>query len=205
MKRRSFLSLCVTICFVSVTTIHAQTNLLVNPDGSSGSSGWQAFGNSTVEEFDGEKVFAIRDGMTHNFSQDVDVSELDTGKYALFIGRGSSERSDENGVITGLPYLYGYMLKTKERSGAKINGYAQGQQMLGRSSKADEWVTMYGIFPIPFGTVAIRFFMMQAERSDSPQNGSAARFDDLGLYLFKTKGEALNFAKAYDKNLAKDP
>lgn len=204
MRPRSFLFLSATFILAGAISVTAQVNLLVNPNADLGSNGWRAFGNSTIDEFDGKKVFTIRDGQTHNFSQDVEVSEFDTGKYALFIGRGSSERSNGNGVITGLPYLYGYMLKTKDRSGAKINGYSQGQQMLGRSSKADDWVTMYGIFAIPHGTVAIRFFMMQAERSDSPQNGSAARFKDLGLYLFKTEQEALKFVKTYDKNLAKE-
>ncbi len=61
-----------------------------------------------------------------------------------------------------------------------------------------EWTIMYGIFQVPKGTVAAQIFLHQAERRDFPQNGSAARFDDIGFYLFETKNDALNFVKQYE-------
>ena len=57
--------------------------------------------------------------------------------------------------------------------------------------------TAWGIFRVPLGTGTIRFFMNQAERKNVPQNGSAARFDDLGLYLFDTQEEAAAFVNKY--------
>ena len=69
--------------------------------------------------------------------------------------------------------------------------------MLCGSRKENEWVPAWGIFQVPSGTGAIRFFLDQAERKDVPQNGSAARFDDLGLYLFDTEKEASAFVKSY--------
>jgi hypothetical protein len=39
----------------------------------------------------------------------------------------------------------------------------------------------------------MRLFLNQAERMGVPQNGSAARFDALGLYLPPTMAEAMRF------------
>lgn len=60
----------------------------------------------------------------------------------------------------------------------------------------NEWVQLSGIFKVPEGANTIRFFLRQAERKGVPHNGSAARFDDLGLYLFATKEEAESFVAA---------
>jgi hypothetical protein len=205
MKRAATLSLFGICLFLATTAVSAQTNLLLNPDADQGLENWRVYGDAKVEELDGAKVFVVRNGGISNFNQDVDLSESDVGKYALLIGRGSSERLNEDGAITGLPDLYGCMLKSRGPDGAKINTYLQGQKMLPKPSSANEWVTMFGIFPVPKGTVAIRFFLMQAERNGVPQNGSAARFDNLGLFLFETQEEALNFAKAYDKKFSSVP
>jgi hypothetical protein len=45
------------------------------------------------------------------------------------------------------------------------------------------------------GTTRMRLFLSQAERMGVPQNGSAARFDDLGLYLLPTMAEAMRFVQ----------
>ena len=102
-----------------------------------------------------------------------------------------------DGAITGLPYLYGYMMVDANPRGGRILSYLQGQEMRCSSRKENEWVTAWGIFQIPAGSGAIKFFLNQAERRGVPQNGSAARFDDLGLYIFATEGEAGEFVKAY--------
>ncbi len=71
--------------------------------------------------------------------------------------------------------------------------------MLCWAKNPDEWVTVLGLFEVPSGTGAIRFFLNQAERKDVPQDGSAARFDDLGLYIFTTEEEAVAFVLAYNE------
>jgi len=179
----------------AATVVETQTNLLLNPIADSSSENWRVFGQATVEEFDGSKVFVVRN--KGYFIQDVNLTESDIGKFALLIGRGSSERINADGAITGLPYLYGYMMDFSNPRGSKIYDYLQGQQMRARASYQGQWVTMYGIFRVPEKTGAIRFFLNQAERKDVPQNGSAARFDNVGLYLFDTEEDALQFVKAY--------
>ena len=184
------------ICLLfAATTIDAQTNLLLNPNADSKSENWQAVEQATIEDFNGDNVFVVRNG--GSFYQNVTLTEKDIGKFALLIGRGSSERINPDGAITGLPYLYGYLMDSGKPSGGKINAYLQGQKMSGNSQIKDEWVTMFGIFQVSEGTGKIRFFLNQAERRGVPHNGSAARFDNLGLYLFETQEDALQFVSAY--------
>lgn len=174
------------------------TNLLINPDAGAQTAFWRAIGEATIERVTANNLcFVVRnDG---SFFQDVKVSEEAAGQYAVFIGRGASERINPDGAITGLPYLYGYMMQkggARGPHGKEILDYLQGQQMRSRSAIPNEWVQMWGIFKVPEGTNTIRFFLKQAERMGVPQNGSAAWFDDLGLYLFATKEEAEAFVAA---------
>ncbi|MGH9947307.1 MAG: hypothetical protein ACRD6X_08920 [Pyrinomonadaceae bacterium] len=189
----------IPICILFTTIFAgAQTNLLLNPNADSDSENWSTFGQATIEEFNGNKIFVVRNGCGGNsFSQDVNLTESDIGKFALLIGRGASERINANRSITGLPYLYGYMLKVNNPRGGIINAYLQGQKMRARAFYPDDWVMMYGVFQVPENTVAISFILSQAERKNDPPNGSAARFDNLGLYLFDTEEDALKFVKAY--------
>src|SRR5688500_8202194 len=157
MKCLSFKSL---ICVVfAATTVGAQTNLLLNPNADSDTEKWRASGHATVEEFDGNKVFVVRN--QGSFFQEVNLNKSDIGKFALLIGRASSERINADGAITGLPYLYGYMLNLKDE---RINTYLQGQQMRARPARKNEWVTIYGVFRVPENTGTIRFYLNQAER-----------------------------------------
>jgi len=195
MKQLNFKFLILICLLFAATTVGAQTNLLLNPNADSEAENWRVSGQATVEEFDGDKVFVVRN--QGSFSQEVNLTKSDIGKFALLIGRGSSEQINADGAITGLPYLYGYMMDSINPKGSKIYDYLQGQQMRARASYQDEWVTMYGIFRVPEKTGAIRFYLNQAERKYVPQNGSAARFDNLGLYLFETEEDALQFVKTY--------
>jgi hypothetical protein len=56
---------------------------------------------------------------------------------------------------------------------------------------------MWGIFEVPAGTKRIRFFLNHALANGVPHDGSAARFDNLGLYLFNRKEEAQVFVAQY--------
>lgn len=177
-------------------SINAQTNnLLRNPNVDDGVNFWRAHGDARAEQaVDGNWRFVVRN--QGHLWQDVELSSDSVGKYALLIGRAASERINDDGAITGLPYLYGYMMPNAKGEG--ILSYLQGRDMLCSARKENEWVTLSGIFQVPDETRVIRFFLMQAERKNVPQNGSAAWFDDLGLYLFSTEAEARAFVKAYE-------
>ena len=186
-----FLLLCL-----AGTRAGAQTeNLLQNPNADLEAQHWRAFGQATIEEVDGNRLFVVRNG--GHFLQDVVLPKGAVGKFAVLIGRGSSERINADGAITGLPYLYGYMMAPGNPDGGHIFAYLQGRRMLGSATFAGEWVKMWGVFKVPEGTGRIRFFLNQAASRDVPQNGSAARFDDLGLYLFATEEEAKSFAVSH--------
>jgi hypothetical protein len=184
--------------FLLTTSLaNAQSNnLLQNPSANDGANLWQAFGDATIDQtLESNPYFTVRNN--GYFLQDVTLPEGSVGKYVLLIGRVSSERINADGAITGLPYLYGYMMEGATPRGGRILSYLQGQQMICGSRMENEWVTAWGIFQVLDGTGAIRYFLNQAERKDIPQNGSAARFDDLGIYLFETEEEASAFVETY--------
>ncbi|MBI5893076.1 MAG: hypothetical protein HZB79_05410 [Deltaproteobacteria bacterium] len=171
-------------------------NLIRNPNADQGTKYWNAFGEATIENcFQENPCFVIRN--KGYFSQDIFIPEF-TGLYALLIGRVASERINKDGAITGLPYLYGYMLNKEQ--GNLINAYLQGQNLLGSAKRENEWVTVWGIFKIPPSTGTIRFFLNQSEKKGIPQNGSAAYFDNLGLYIFKKEDEANSIVDSYYKS-----
>jgi hypothetical protein len=182
---------------LTVTSANSQTaNLLQNPNADDGTNYWRAYGNASVEHVtDGRFCFAVRNG--GYFIQDVTLPEGSVGRYALLIGRASSERINPDGAITGLPYLHGYMLERANPLGGIIKAYLQSEEMRCGAGKVGEWTTVWGVFQVPPETGAIRFFLNQAERRGVPHNGSAARFDDLGVYLFTTEKEAMTFVDAY--------
>ena len=175
--------------------LHGQTNFLKNPNADLQSQFWRAYGEATIETCaTGNPCFVVRNGAY--FLQDVTLPDGAVGQYAVLLGRGASERINSDGAITGLPYLYGYMMREVSPRGGRILDYLQGQNMRASSTRENEWVPMWGIFRVPEGTGAIRFFLNQAVRKGVPHNGSAARFDDVGLYLFGSEQDARAFANA---------
>lgn len=182
----------ILIALLSLTSIcHAQSpNLLKNSDADDQGAHWSKFGEATVE--DACSCFVVRNG--GYFLQDVELPDDAVGQYAVLIGRGASERINSDGAITGLPYLYGYMM---EAEGDSILAYIQELQMRARTTIVDEWAMMWGIVEVPAKTKRIRFFLKQALGNNVPHNESAARFTDLGLYLFATEKEARAFVTQY--------
>lgn len=191
MKRLAMAAILVSACVSGAVLANAQPrNLLQNPNAGLGTKFWTTFGDASVELMPGDNFcFVVRNG--GYLLQDVVLPDDAVGQYAVLIGRGASERINEDGAITGLPYLYGYMME--QGRSEKVLAYLQGQRMLGRTNIRDQWVAMSGIFQVPEGTRKIRFFLNQALRQGVPHNGSAARFTDLGLYLFSSKQEAEAF------------
>lgn len=189
-----------TLIFVFVcagSLVKAQPrNLLENPDADYGVQSWSGFGDASVDGVSEKNPhFVVRNG--GYFFQDVELPVNSAGQFVLFIGRGASERVNADGAITGLPYLYGYMMRTVRPPGNDILDYLQGQQMRAQPRGENEWVVMWGVFEVPAGTTRVRFFLNQALRAGVPHNGSAARFDDLGIYLFATRDEAQAFVSQY--------
>lgn len=195
LKSLFFLSL---LCLLpaAVETPAQAVNLLQNPKAELGAQHWRGWGRAAVEELYGNSVFVIRE--QGHFYQDVTLPSGPAGRYAVFVGRGASERINPDGAITGLPYLYGYMMPAD--AGGRVLAYLQGQEMRCSARFVGEWVVMSGIFPVPEEAGRIRFFLKQAERRGVPQNGSAARFDDVGLYLFPTAAEARAFVAQYRRD-----
>ncbi len=178
----------ILICVLfATTTVGAQTNLLIDEKDISKPKHWRARGEATIEEVNGEKVFVVH---KHSwFKQDVKVTDAAIGKYALFIGLVSSERAATDKPITGLPYIYVWIF---------VPGKAiYGQKLSNDAKSKKEWHVIYGIFQVQKEEGYLRFFLYQSESNDASYNGSVARFKNVGLYLFETEKDALEFARAY--------
>ncbi|HET8783138.1 MAG TPA: hypothetical protein VFM63_12015 [Pyrinomonadaceae bacterium] len=171
-------------------------NLLQNPNADAGEHSWRARGEVAIGSVGpNDPHFVVRNG--GQFYQDVELPKDAAGQYLVLIGRGATDRINPDGAITGLPALYGYMMQPPASDRKEILEYLQGQRMLGRTDTLGAWVTMSGIFKVAEGTTTIRFFLSQALRAGVPHNDSAARFDNLGLYLFPTKEAAEQFVSQY--------
>jgi len=172
-----------------------QTNLLKNPNADSKAQFWRGYGEANVEACAiNNPCFVVRSG--GYFLQDVALPDDSVGQYAVLIGRGASERINLDGAITGLPYLYGYMMPEVSPRGGSVLAYLTEQNLLAAPPRENDWVPMWGIFRVPDGTGAVRFFLNQSLRNGVPHNRSAARFDDVGLYLFPTEKAARSFVNS---------
>jgi hypothetical protein len=188
------LTMLAALLVASASAAKAQSdNLLQNPNADLEAQSWRTTGRAAVEEFGGDRCFVVRNG--GSFYQDVALPKDAAGQYVVFVGRGSSERASPDGIITDQPYLYGYMLGEVEGRRERVLDYLQG--MLGVSTFANEWVRMSGVFRVPERASRIRFFLNQGLRLGVDRDGSAARFDDLGLYMFPTEEEAGEFSRRW--------
>jgi hypothetical protein len=163
-------------------------NLVRNGDASMALSGWEARRQASVEGTGPAAHFVVRN--QGEFVQTIDLPPSAAGQFVAVVGRGASDRVNADGSITGLPYLYGLF---GDASGRRFLGYLQGQQMRLHASRAAEWAVMSGTFQIPAGTARLILRLSQASRRGDPQNGSAARFDDVGVYVFPTEAPARAF------------
>ena len=167
-------------------------NMLVNGDAAGGTSGWRTQGSAITERIRGITCFTVRS--KGSFYQDVNLPANTVGMFAAVVAKGQADRINADGSITGLPYLYGKVATADRRH---FLAYWQGQQLLGRPEGPAQWVTMSAVFSVPYGAAAVLFELKQAERKDSPQNGSAARFSDVRLVLFPTEEAARDYIAGY--------
>lgn len=194
---RNTLWLALFLLLINARANVQSQNLLQNPNADLGEQSWRASGDAAIESTSGnDPHFVVRNG--GRFFQDVELPKDAAGQYLVLIGRGASERINPDGAITGLPALYGYIMQPTAPDRKEILEYMQGQRMLARTNSPDAWVNMSGIFQVPEGATKVRFFLNQALRAGVPHNGSAARFDNLGLYLFPTKDAAQAFVSQYE-------
>jgi hypothetical protein len=167
-------------------------NMLVNGDAAGGTGGWITNGAAKTERIGGVTCFTVRS--KGSLQQEVKLPADAVGKFAAFVGKGEADRINADGSITGLPYLYGMVLAADR---THFLAYWQGQNMLGRPHQPGQWVTMSGVFSVPYGAAAVSIQLKQAEAKDAPQDGSAARFSDVRLALFPTADAALAFVEQY--------
>jgi hypothetical protein len=183
---------CLTLGISLTLQGPAGGNLLTNGDARLAAAGWTPTGVAVTEHLAGIPCFTVRGGGT--FRQQVTLPVDAVGMYAAVVGRGQAERVNADGAITGLPYLYALVSSADHEH---ILAYWQGQKMLARPSEVGQWVTMAGVFSVPYGAAFVSIQLKQAERKGVPQDGSAARFADVRMQLFPTEEAARAFIAQY--------
>jgi hypothetical protein len=190
--RRPALAVLITVFLPSPAVAQNPANLLTNTAAESGVAGWIADGQATVEEFEGNHCFVLRNGA--RFTQEVDLPAASAGKFVLFIGHVFGERRDRSGDITDQPYLYGLTRSSDKR---RVLLHNQAATMGGLSVPPGQWGKSWGVFKIPEDSSSISYQLGQGLRRGTDRNGSAARFDDLGLFIFNTREAADAFVTRY--------
>ncbi len=173
-------------------TFRKHQNLVRNSSANQDTKSWRTNGDASIEPGKGGNPhFSIKHKAS--FSQDVLIPGA-AGKFAAIVARASSARKNERGDQTGYPYLYGYWVHNTNPN--KFNGYLQGQEMRLTPTASDRWGVVSGVFQIPPDTGSIRLLLQQAD-GKSAQDGSAARFDDVGIYLFANEAAVKRFLRSY--------
>jgi hypothetical protein len=180
----------VAVLSLIAAIIQGPANLIENPAAERGADAWQGEGHAVVEEFNGNRCFVVRNG--GKFRQTVNLPVEAARKFVLFIAHVSGERIASD--ITDRPYLYGLTLSVDRR---RILLYNQAATMRGDAGRANQWTKAWGVFQVPDGSSSISYQLGQGLRRGSPHTGSAARFDDVGLFVFNTRSDAEEFVARY--------
>jgi len=154
---------------------------------------WTESGDAVATYSDGRvRLDEDRDDTGHLWT-DVRVDEDEEGRYALLISytRPEKIRTDN---IAGLPYIYGYFMENDE----EIIQYLQTDAMMHDTDRSTNWDVSYGIFKIPNNTDRIRFFLMQASRQGTTQDGREARFFKPGIYIVGSYDDAMDIVDEYE-------
>ena len=179
-------------------TLGKHKNFVKNHSANDGTSSWKTDGEAVIEpDAKGNPHFSIR--YKGSFRQDADIRGY-MDRYAVIIARVNSSRKNSGSDQTGYPYLYGYWVNVSNPN--RFNGYLTGQHMLFRPHAANKWGVAYGIFQVPASTGSIRLFLQQAD-GRSAQDGSSARFDDVGIYILETEAKAQDLVDLYKTKAGK--
>lgn len=173
-----------------ISSIQGPRNLVDNSAADRGTDAWRPEGTAVVEEFNGNRCFVVRNG--GRLRQKVTLPADAAGKFVLFIAHVSGERVASD--ITDRPYLYGLTFSV---DGRHILLHNQAETMRSNAERVDQWTKAWGVFPVPDHSAAIWYQLGQGRRNGSPHTGSAARFDDVGLFVFDTRSEAEAFVSRY--------
>ncbi len=177
-----------------------RTNYLDNPSADQQQQFWRSSGDARVEECAPlDPCFVTRwDG------QLVGSAELPAdaaGKAMLLIGTASAERvrarADDQ---TGEAYIHGY---GESLEPSRVRGRHYGAHTLQtQTRRPGQWSTIWGVFEVGEGIRKIHFEIRQSD-GRSPKDGSATRFDDLGVYLFDSPAEAEAFVARYEAKVGR--
>ena len=169
------------------------TNLVDNGNADAGLSYWWASGGAAaIDPCDGNKCFALSGAA--EFHQQVLLPSDAAGKFVVLVGSASMDLINVDRNISGRPSLYGIV---GAEDGYRVVAHLQGQNLGARATMAHEWVPVSGVFKLPEDSFVVSLQLKRGSVRGVPDNGSVARFDDLGVYVFATETDARSFAASW--------
>lgn len=178
-----------------------ETNHLANPAANQGETGWRKSGNAAIEAcVPGNPCFVTRyDGQ---FVGSASLPADSEGRFLLLLGRASSERVHPAGSQdqTGEAYIRGF----GEAEAPWVAGEQYSADTLKTETHAtDRWSMLWGVFPIGREIRRVQFEIRQAD-GHSAKDGSASRFDDLGVFVFDSAEQARDFAERFERDAGRE-
>jgi hypothetical protein len=171
-------------------------NLLINPDASQDTKGWQLYmGASLASCEERNRCFVVKERA--GFVQKFPLPDNSAGQFVLMIGFAKAERVDPNAGITDRPVLH----VTFENADASRILYTK--RMVGNAvhtaESPSEWQRIWSAYQIPDGATAGSLRLGLGSRQGIPHDGSAGRFDDLGVFIFRSEADARAFVTGYSR------
>ncbi|MFH1253420.1 MAG: hypothetical protein V1664_03780 [Candidatus Uhrbacteria bacterium] len=159
---------------------------------------WEEYGNVNVTD-DGRVRITQKGSQSGHLFTDVNIPNNDD--YLVFVSYTRAENpypNFSNGTenITGLPYLYAYLLDD-----GKIIEYVSETSMRQSAAVGKTWQVTYGIVYVPSNSESMRLFLKQALNSNVTPDGRTAVFYKPGLYFADSYSEAYDVVEAYSDEL----
>ncbi len=186
-----------------MTDLFGVKNYAKNPNATQGDKEWKTKGEITIEERGpGDPCFAIRRaGMLW---QDFPIPPSE-GKTILLVARVMPEKVGTDNLRGGLPHLNAYLMSAKEEG--RIHHEMRRNEtptLVGEGQTDNLWSTAWGAAKIPADVGSVRLFLTETAALEG-QPASAARFDDVGVFILNSEAEAVSFVGRYTEERAKVP
>lgn len=183
--------------FSALASVHISTN---EENYAPAVDDWSKYGSVKIFD-DGRVALTQEKTQTEHLYTDVDIpSGADFAVLVSYMRAEKPHANFSNGSenISGLPYLYAYLLDDD----GDINEYLAESTMRQKASAGKTWQVAYSIIDLSSDDDSVRFFLKQTSREGTTSDGRAAWFYKPGLYFVDTWSEGREIVEAYEDELS---
>lgn len=189
-------ALLLVLSLLPQQSLSRQANLLVNGDAESGMTAWWASPSDAAVEECGARNHCLVVRNRAMFAQTIRMPAAAVGKVLVVIGFVQADRVDPAAGISDRPHLYGILWNSQKRVAAYLKG-DPSRGHIHTAATSTEWQRVWLMQRVEPDSVELALTFSLGERKGSPHDGSAGRFDDLGVFIFNTEEDARAFVNSY--------